>query len=134
VVSLFINQGTLPKWTPLALRVTLTTKARAVKDVWVQFQRITASGAKEGQPYDFYVTYIPANTIMTLDGIRDTMRMTNGGRTVEAGHLVYQNRHGHVFRWPDIDCGGTWVVKLRFPKTLPVDAVLMNARAAVKYA
>lgn len=133
--TLFINSGAFPTWQSLALQVKLTTANHDVSDIWVRFQRThPVTGALEGAPYDFYVTFMPKNTDMVIDGIRDLIQMTKGQDTVQASHLVYRSAEGHVFRWPVIDCGGTWQMIVRHPKKFDVNAVLVNASAAVKYA
>lgn len=132
----FLSPGMVPDHAALALNVALSTKGHAVDDVWLSFYRTNPDnpGHVIGDPYDFYVTHIPANSRMNIDGIRDAITLSKSGQTVDASHLVYRSNKGHVFRWPEIDCGGEWQLWVRVPTATPAGGLVTVATAAVKYA
>jgi hypothetical protein len=53
---------------------------------------------------EFLISYIPANAVMTLDGLRRKASVTQpGGRQVPAGHLLFGSG-GRPFLWPSMGC------------------------------
>lgn len=59
---------------------------------------------------EFLISYIPANTVLTLDAITRTatMRLPDG-RTVPAGHLLFGSA-GRPFLWPTLGCQYTYTM------------------------
>jgi hypothetical protein len=134
---MFLSPGQVPKHAALALKVELTAVGQRVDDVWLSFYRTAEGNPGQiiGSPYDYYTTSLPAGATMSIDGIRDSITIRKPGvAAVDASHLVYRSTKGHVFRWPEIDCGGVWQMWVRTPSNIPASALIATANAAVKYA
>jgi hypothetical protein len=83
----------------------------AAQFVRVRFYRDEVVGAT-GCDYDgeFLVSYIPATSVMNLDGIRREISVTMpDGRVVPAGHLLF-GTDGRPFQWPELGCHHTYTV------------------------
>jgi hypothetical protein len=59
---------------------------------------------------EFLISYLPANSVMTLDGITEEITVTlSDGRTVPGGHLVFGS-DGLPMMWPSLGCGRTYTM------------------------
>jgi hypothetical protein len=133
---LYLNAGQIARFDSMAVRATVHAYA-TLQDVWLQFYRTAPNNPAQvvGKPYDYYITHMPSGSIMDVNGIRQTITLSKSGQSsVDASHLVFRSREGHVFEWPDIDCGGVWQMIVRWPNTIPSSAIQVTAQAAVKYA
>jgi hypothetical protein len=89
--------------------IKLSTGANAVRDVRVRFYAnplgtdVTESDAC-GFCGEFYLSYIPKTTVMTIDGIRRrvTANVSHSGEA-NAMHLASDTDYGPV-RWPTLTC------------------------------
>lgn len=59
---------------------------------------------------EFLVSYVPPNSIMTMDAIRREIAVTMpDGRVVPGGHLLF-GTDGRPFQWPELGCHHTYTV------------------------
>lgn len=74
---------------------------------------------------EIIVSYIPAQGVLTIDGVTETATLTMpDGTTVDGTHLLY-GTNGSPAQWPEITGGVEWVV------TLDLDAADPNLDAFV---
>lgn len=67
------------------------------------------------------ISYIPPNTIFTLDGVTQrAWAEVNGGSSLSADHLVY-GTNGVPPTWPHLSCGISYLVSYDIPLSAPVD-------------
>jgi hypothetical protein len=91
--------------------VRIFTGSYGAQFVRVRFYRDEVAGAT-GCDYDgeFLVSYVPPNSIMTLDAIRREVGVTMpDGRVVPGGHLLF-GTDGRPFEWPELGCHHTYTV------------------------
>lgn len=91
--------------------VRIFTGSYGAQFVRVRFYRDEVAGAT-GCDYDgeFLVSYVPPNSIMTLDAIRHEVGVTMpDGRVVPGGHLLF-GTDGRPFQWPELGCHHTYTV------------------------
>lgn len=91
------------RWGRLVPVVRLITQGTAVQYVRIRFYRGTQlSGC--GYDGEFLVSYLPANSVMVIDGIRKEISVSlPNGKTVPGGHLIYGS-DGRPFMWPSMGC------------------------------
>ena len=59
---------------------------------------------------EYLISYIPANSLMTIDAIRKEVHVTlPDGRRLPGGHLLYGSA-GRPFMWPDMSCKETYTM------------------------
>lgn len=59
---------------------------------------------------EFLVSYLPANSIMSIHGITQQVTVTlSDGREVPGGHLLY-GTDGRAYQWPSLGCGRTYTM------------------------
>ena len=83
--------------------VKVATAGSAVQFVRIRFYR---GQTLSGCDYDgeFLVSYLPANALLVLDGVRGEISVTLAdGRVVPGGHLIYGS-DGRPFMWPNLGC------------------------------
>lgn len=100
----------------------------AAQFVRVRFYRDEVVGAT-GCDYDgeFLVSYIPATSVMQLDGIRREISVTlPDTRVVPAGHLLY-GTDGRPFQWPELACHHTYTVAVDMMPGQPDISVIVEA-------
>lgn len=86
---------------PLVRVVTEATEAQYLR---LRFYRESAGASGCDYDGEFLISYLPANTVLTLDGVtrQATMRLPDG-RTVPATHLLFGSA-GRPFLWPTLGC------------------------------
>lgn len=91
------------RWGRIVPLVRLTSGGVAVQHMRIRFyQGTTVSGCD----YDgeFYVSYLPANAVMVIDGMKKEIFVTlSDGRRVPGGHLIFGS-DGRPFMWPSLGC------------------------------
>ena len=91
--------------------VRIFTGSYGAQFVRVRFYRDDIPGLT-GCDYDgeFLVSYVPPNSIMTLDAIRREVAVTMpDGRVVPGGHLLF-GTDGRPFQWPELGCHHEYTV------------------------
>lgn len=89
--------------------VKLTTGGTAARKVRVRFYRNGYQGACDFEG-EFFITYVPANSVLTIDGPRKKMTVRTGGKDKPAGNLVIGS-DGRPALWPTMACNSSyWVV------------------------
>jgi hypothetical protein len=79
---------------------------------------------------EFYITYLPQNATMRLNGPRDSIVVERGYGPERADQLVVVNSNGQPMRWPVVTCGGSWIITVDVPtgaspETIKVDLDLV---------
>jgi hypothetical protein len=95
------------RWGRVAPVVRVAT-TNAVQFLRLRFYREGYSGCD----YDgeFLVSYVPANSVLTLDSVRREATVTlPGGRAVPAGNLLFGS-DGTPFLWPTLGCQHTYTM------------------------
>lgn len=85
----------------------ITVAAGAVNAQHIRLRFYAEGTGNTGCDYDgeFLISYLPANSIMTLNGITEQATVTlPDGREVPGGHLVYGS-DGRPFLWPSLGSG-----------------------------
>jgi hypothetical protein len=74
---------------------------------------------------EFFISYLPANSVMHIDGIFKEITVTLAdGRVVPGGHLVYGSG-GRPFMWPNLSCHDTYTLTAdMFPGQTGISVVL----------
>jgi hypothetical protein len=95
---------TVDRWGRVVPRVRITTGSTAAQFVRVRFYTGTTTVSGCGFDGEFLVSYIPANSVMVIDGVKREISVTiPGGRTVPGGHLLFGS-DGRPFSWPSMGC------------------------------
>lgn len=94
------------RWGRMVPVVTISTAATAAQFLRLRFYKVGHAGCD--YTGEFVVSYIPANTILTLDGRRREAYATlTDGRQVPASHLLFGS-NGTPFQWPSMGCHATY--------------------------
>lgn len=91
------------RWGRVVPVVSISTVS-AVQYIRVRFYRTEYT--KSGCDYDgeFLISYLPAGSVMKLDGMRQEATVTlSDGREVPGGHLLF-GTDGRPFEWPSMGC------------------------------
>jgi hypothetical protein len=88
--------------------VKVTTGADAARKLRVRFYRNGYNGACDYEG-EFFITYVPANATLTIDGPRKTMTVEVGGSEKPAGNLVIGS-DGRPALWPTMTCNSSYFV------------------------
>jgi len=88
--------------------VRVTTGAAAARKLRVRFYRNGYDGACDYEG-EFFITYVPANSVLTIDGPRKKISVTVGGETKPAGNLVIGS-DGRPALWPTLACNSSYFV------------------------
>lgn len=115
--------------------LTLRTYQSSINQVHIRFYEDPDGAGETGVSPAQYVSdqiisYLPANSVLTLDSMQERAYATvGGGNSVAADHLVY-GEGGTPPVWPRMDCGIGYMIALDVPSALPVGAVEMKVRFA----
>jgi hypothetical protein len=115
--------------------IKLSTTANAVRDVRVRFYANPLNAAlgevdECGACGEFYISYIPKATVMTIDGIRKRVTAdVSGTGSANAMHLASDADYGPV-RWPTMTCDIAYymTVDIAPDKVLDLDVRLAVAQ------
>ncbi|QWY82772.1 minor tail protein [Arthrobacter phage SilentRX] len=91
------------RWGRIVPIVRVQTGGAAAQQVRLRFYRgTTVSGC--GYDGEFLVSYLPANSVLLIDGVRQEVSVTKAnGQVVPGGHLLYGSA-GRPFMWPSMGC------------------------------
>lgn len=98
------------RWGRTVPVVHISTGATAAQQIRLRFYR--GGAALDSCDFDgeFLISYLPAYSVLTLDGIRQQATVqTPDGRTVPAGHLLFGSG-GRPFVWPEMGCQNTYTM------------------------
>jgi hypothetical protein len=123
-------------WVQSVPVVTLTTRDNIVRDVRVRlYPNPTGGGVEDVEPCsycgEFYISYIPQKTVMSIDGIYETAIADVQGTGVQTVmHLVSDADYGPI-RWPSMTCDMAYylTVDIAPDEVLDVDVRLSIAMA-----
>lgn len=125
----------VPMWRDSVPIVRVATGATAARQVRVRFYPNPFANAPETlDPCDFcgefVISYVPPNSVMTIDGIRQAAFVTGPtGATQGASHLLYSSDGGPM-TWPLLSCGISYSVVLDVSPTGVVDLSAQLCTAA----
>jgi hypothetical protein len=88
--------------------VRLATGGSAARKVRVRFYRNNYNGACDYEG-EFFITYVPPNAVLTIDGPRKKMTVLVGGSEKPAGNLVVGS-DGRPALWPTMSCNSSYFV------------------------
>lgn len=110
----------------------LTTKEFAVRQLRVRYYPNPFGRSPDSLPMTSFcaeqvVSYLPPNTVLTIDGISGrAWAEVNGAPAVPADHLLY-GTGGMPPTWPELACGVEYVVTVDVPVLTPPGSVEINA-------
>lgn len=110
-----IPRSTTARWGRLTPVVKFVTGAQPVRNVRVRFYRDPDGKPGLSVPVcdwdgDFFLTYMPAHSVLTVDGIRRDTRLKVGSATeLPAAHLVVGSQ-GRPPTWPTMGCDTPYLV------------------------
>ncbi len=82
--------------------------------------------------FEQIISFIPANTVITLDGVSERVwASVNGADEIPADSLLY-GTNGVPATWPTLSCGGCWLVSLDTDLTSNVSNLLPSASLTVR--
>ncbi|QGJ88893.1 minor tail protein [Microbacterium phage Teamocil] len=82
--------------------------------------------------FEQIISFIPANTVITLDGVSERVwASVNGGDPIPADSLLY-GTNGVPATWPTLSCGGCWLVSLDTDLASNVSNLLPSASLTVR--
>lgn len=103
--------------------ISVVTEGADAQYLRLRFYRDGASGCDfDGE---FLVSYLPANSVLTLDAITREATMRVGGRTVPAGHLLFGS-DGAPFLWPTLGCQRSYTMTADLMPGQPGVAVVLQ--------
>lgn len=88
--------------------VKIKTAASVARKLRVRFYRNGYNGACDFEG-EFFVTYVPADSTLTIDGPRRKMTLLTGGVEKPAGNLVIGS-DGRPALWPTMSCNSSYFV------------------------
>ena len=98
------------RWGRIAPVISVLTEGAAAKYLRLRFYRSAAGVSGCDFDGEFIISYMPANSVLTLNSItREATMRVNGGRTVPAGHLLFGS-DGRPFLWPSLGCHSTYTM------------------------
>jgi hypothetical protein len=111
--------------------ITLHDATRDHEDIRIRF---TPEGGSPDADYisQFYVTWLPMGSTMTLNAPRDRVLLDRGYGQERAEHLVIMDSRGQPLRWPVVSCGGSWIITVDLPSAdvitgLEIELALVTA-------
>lgn len=111
-----VPEDLVPDWRDVIPILRLQTGATAARQVRARFYPNPLQAPLAAlNPCDFcgefVITYIPPNSIMTIDGIRQWVSVTDvqSGNVVTANHLLSSSDGGPV-TWPVLSCGVSYTL------------------------
>lgn len=133
-----IPTGEVRRWADSIPTIILKTGAAPERQVRIRIYEnpdgVTPEAVDTSQwVAELILTYIPASTVLTLDGITERVRAeVAGGSSIPANHLLY-GTNGVPATWPVLSCGVGYVISLDVPLEAPSGnletRVLMTVRA-----
>lgn len=133
-----VPENLVPLWTDMVPVLSVTTAAEAVRNMRIRFYSDPfGTGNPDEDPCafcgDFLFTYLPPNTIMTLDGSTEQVTALSQNQPVRnASSLVYA-ADGAPFEFPLLSCGVGYTVTIDLPvdtPAIPIVNLSLVARAS----
>lgn len=90
----------------------ITVVAGTVAAQWIRLRFYQSGAGVSGCDFagEFLISYLPANSVMHIDGIYKEATVTLlDGRIVPGGHLLYGSG-GRPFMWPNMSCHDTYTM------------------------
>lgn len=90
----------------------ITVQAGTSAAQWIRLRFYQSIAGVSGCDFagEFFISYLPANSVMHIDGIFKQITVTlSDGREVPGGHLVYGSG-GRPFMWPNMSCHDTYTM------------------------
>lgn len=80
---------------------------------------------------EFLVSYLPAGSVLTIDGARQAVRLLYNGADRNGGQLVFAT-DGGPFVWPELSCGYGYIMTIDCPPSVkpPVTDLTVLTKAA----
>lgn len=122
---LLVPASNVPQWASIVPTITLATDAFAERQVRVRYYPNPLDldpTVIEAQSFvaEQIVSFVPENTVMTLDGIvNKAWAEVDGGEARSANHLLYGS-NGEPPSWPVLTCGYAFAISLDVPLDAPV--------------
>jgi len=128
-----IPASTAPEWSKSDVLTTLVTGSSQVRSVRVRFYDNAFSRPPEQiDPCDFcgefYVSYIPADTTLTIDGIGRTVVADVAGTGEQIATNLVTGVDGGPAMWPELTCDSPYVVTVDIA---PEEVLDLDVRVAV---
>jgi hypothetical protein len=113
-------------WASTVPTITLNTRDGAERQVRVRFHPNPFGYPVDvvdplGYCGEFILSYLPANTILTVNGMNESaFAQVAGGEPLAADHLLY-GTDGTPMEWPELSCGVPYVVTIDVPTNESLD-------------
>lgn len=115
------------RWGRVVPVAKIVTGATAAQFVRLRFFETEQPWVGCGFDGEFLVSYIPANSVMTLDGIREQARLQlPDGRIVACGNLLFGS-DGRPFEWPNLGCQRNYTMTADIMPGQPDVVVFLDA-------
>ncbi|QJD53260.1 minor tail protein [Microbacterium phage Tempo] len=124
-------------WLSVVPTLTITTGAAAARQVRIRFYQNPldlAPSEASALPIESeqVITYIPPRTVITLDGVSESVwAAVNGGDDESADHLLVGS-NGAPAQWPVLSCGSAYLVSFDTPLDAPVGNVVIGASLTMR--
>lgn len=119
-----ITEDQVTEWLDLVPTIAITTGALPARQVRVRVYRNPENLDPEIFPATDWeaeqiVSYIPASTVLTLDGVAQRVwAEVNGGEPISADRLLYGSGGGPA-SWPVLSCGTAYLLSFDVPLDAP---------------
>lgn len=119
-----ISEDQVTEWLDLVPTITISTGALPARQVRVRVYRNPdaldpASFPATDWEAEQIVSYIPASTVLTLDGVAQRVwAEVNGGDPISADRLLYGSGGGPA-SWPVLSCGTAYLLSFDVPLDAP---------------
>lgn len=133
-----VSKNDIRQWFQTVPTVFITTNAQAERQMRVRFyQNPFDRPLADLDPDEFcseiIVSYLPANTVLTLDGVSQrAWASVNGGPSTTADHLLYGS-NGMPAEWPVLDCGIGYYMTVDVPLENQPGNITLGADLRVRY-
>ncbi len=88
--------------------VIVTTAGAPLRQVRVRFYRTGFSGTCDFEG-EFFITYVPANSTLTIDGPQKIISVNIGG-VIKPAHNLVLGSDGRPVKWPSMACGTAYTI------------------------
>lgn len=119
-------------WLAVVPTLTIATGGFAARQVRVRFYP-NPDGVPPATTLDLpveseqIISYMPANTVFTLDGVSESAwASVNGADDVPADHLLY-GANGEPATWPVLSCGDAYLISIDVPLDAPEGNIVAGA-------
>lgn len=133
-----INSNDVREWFDTIPTLTVRTGAEDERQVRIRyyanpFNRPLSQISQDDFCSEIIVSYMPADTVLVLDGISENASAQVSGRaSVEANHLLYGS-NGLPASWPVLECGIGYYITLDVPTENSEGNVTVDFDLATRY-